>query len=179
MLGSAAARTHSLQSPRRARSGEAAHAACSMPLLVRSMRVCQSVMDRQCLVLVAWSGAGPTRPPWCAPSPWGPQAHPGVPAPPTPLGGLDVLCVRSPARWGYMRTYDSAPWSASPDKYGVWLCCHQRQRGVGQAGVRTLYASGGCVPTLVVSWDTPPCGRIIEAPTLSLRGVSHEINTSY
>src|SRR5499426_4333831 len=72
-------------------SDEASHSVCSMPILVRSMLVFQSVMDLRFFVLVSWSGEGPTLTLWFSPPPWGPKAQPGFPSPPTPLGMLCVL----------------------------------------------------------------------------------------
>ena len=61
-----------------------------MPILVRSMLVCQSVVDLRFFVLVSWSGEGPPLTLWFSPPRWGPQAPPGFPSPLTPSG---VLCV--------------------------------------------------------------------------------------
>src|SRR6266536_4921988 len=67
MLRHESARTTIFQSPTRESSGAVARAARSMPLLVRSMRVCPSVVDLRCVVLVAWSGERPARTLWFAP----------------------------------------------------------------------------------------------------------------
>jgi hypothetical protein len=116
-----------VQSPRRALSGEASHEACSMPILVRARLVGQSVMDRRFFGLVAWSGAGPPRTRWLSPPPWGPQAQPGCPSPPTPVGVRGVLCsgslagggIRSGAslvlRWRIRGLIDQAPIDQADD----------------------------------------------------------------
>src|SRR5919109_5386595 len=65
-----------------------------------------------------------------------------------------------------MRACGSSWWSAFPDTHGVWLCSHRLQPVADRAGVHTLYAYGRFAHTLSVSWDTPPCGIVPQAPTL-------------
>src|SRR5215467_2392408 len=65
-----------------------------------------------------------------------------------------------------MQADDSARLSASPDMPCVWLCAHRRLRGGGRGGAHTLYAYWGFVPTLAVSWDLPPAGRVLGVTSL-------------
>src|SRR5215831_13976579 len=65
-----------------------------------------------------------------------------------------------------MQADDSSRLSASPDMHCVGLCSPRLLRGGGRVGAHTLYAYGGFVHPLAVSWDIPPSGIVIGVTSL-------------